>query len=270
MLIDTFNPGIFEALDARAAALDPEHHLYLLVDGAFVPGLHRMLRPGGKAILFESLPGCREETKDMSPFLTPFRPADKMMTRLVKRCDGWPMVSAIETSESLHELSERLASWCVVEADGQRFNFRFADTRRIPGIIKVLSGAQRACFCGPAVSWTYVARDGRWHDLKIDGLSAQVAAEPVLDERQFASLIDDSRVDELMAQLDYRGNATYKHPGRSYALLTTALQAAKEAELDEEHIVDWCEWFWRRDSLQDGQAAALSLESWRETLLEGA
>jgi hypothetical protein len=239
------------------------------VDGAFVPGLHKKLRPDEKAILFESLPGCREETKDMSPFLAPFKSADKTIARLLKRCNQWPMVSAIETTEFLRELSERLASWCVVEADGQRFNFRFADTRRLPCIFKTLSPAQRVAFCGPVVRWTYVSRDGRWAELKIDGPSAPAAAEPVLNQRQFASLVHDSRVDELMVQLGYRGNATYKHPVRSHQLLTAALKTATDAELSEEHVLDWCEWFWRRDSLHDKSAAALALESWRETLLEG-
>jgi hypothetical protein len=270
MLIDTFTPDFIEALEARAAALDPSHQLFLLLDGAFVPGMHRMLRSDAKAILFESLPGCSEETKDMSPFLTPFRPADKTMRRLLKRCDRWPMVSAIETTESLRELSERLAAWCLVQVDGERFNFRFADTRRLPCIVKTVSPAQRASFCGAALRWTYISRDGRWAELKIDGPSAPRAAEPVLDQRQFASLVDDSRVDELMVQLGYRGNATHKHPRRSHELLTAAIKAATEAELSEEHVLDWCEWFWRRDSLQDRTAAALALESWRETLLEGA
>jgi hypothetical protein len=270
MLIDTFAADFLQVLEKRAAALDPAHHLYLLVDGAFVPGLHRMLRSDGKGILFESLPGFREETKDMSPFLVPFRPANRTMTRLLRRCDRWPMVSAIETTESLRELSDRLAAWCVVEADGERFNFRFADTRRLPGIFNTLSPAQRAAFCGPAVRWSYVSRDGRWHELEINRLSAPPAAEPKLDQRQFASLVDDSRVDELMAQLSYRGNATYNHPVRSHELLTAALKTATKAELSDEHIVDWCEWFWRRDALQGESAAALSLESWRGTLLEGA
>jgi hypothetical protein len=269
MLIDTFAPDVIDVLAARAAALDPSYHLYLLVDGAFVPGLHRMLRREEKAILFESLPSCSEEARDMSPFLAPFEPADQKMTKLLKRCDRWPMVSAIETTESLRELSERLAAWCVVEADGQCFNFRFADTRRLAGIFNTLSPAQRSAFCGLAVRWSYVSRDGRWHELETGGLSEPVAVEPVLDEHQFASLVDESRVDELMEQLRYRGNAMYKNPGRSHELLMAALKTANEAKLRDEHILDWCEWFWRRDSLKDESAAALSLQTWRETLLEG-
>jgi hypothetical protein len=269
MLIDTFAADFVQVLEARAAALAPSHHLCLLVDAAFVPGLHRMLRSDAKAILFESLPSCSVRTRDMSPFLARFQPADKTMARLLKRCDRWPMLSAIETAESLRELSERLTAWCFVEADGERFNFRFADTRRLPSIFNALSTAQRAAFCGPAVRWSYISRDGSWHELEINGLSTPVSAEPKLDQRQFASLVDDSRIDELMAQLNYRGNETYKYPGRSHELLTAAFKTATAANLSEAHILDWCEWFWRRDSLQDGQGTTLSLESWRGTLLEG-
>jgi Domain of unknown function (DUF4123) len=263
MLIDTFAEDPFEALEARAEALAPSHYLYLLVDGAFVPGLHKMLRRDAKAVLFESLPGCREETQDVSPFLAPFRPADKVMVRLLKRCNGWPMVSAIETTESLHGLSERLAAWCVVEADGQRFNFRFADSRRLPAIFEILSLSQRASFCGPAVRWTYVSRDGSWRELEIDGLGGPISAEPALDQRQFASLVDDSRVDELMVQLRYRGNAIFKQPAKSHSLLALALGVAANAKLADENVLDWCEWFWKRDQLQDAATALSLLETWR-------
>jgi hypothetical protein len=264
MLIDTFAEDSLAVLTARAADLPPSHHLYLLVDGAFVPGLHKLLREDAKAILFESLPGCNDETRDASPFLTPLSLPDKTVVRLLKRCDGWPMVSAIETTETLRELAERLAAWCVVEADGQRFNFRFADTRRLPAIFNTLSALQRASFAGPAVRWSYVARDGRWRELEIDGASAEIATEPVLDQRQFSVLVDDSRVDEVMVRLADRGNAMHAHPSRSHALLISAIRAADAAKLDDQRLLDWCEWYWRNDALQDESATALSLNVWRK------
>lgn len=263
MLIDPFAKNWFEELYARAEELRPSHGLYLLLDGVFVPGLHRLLGKNAKVILFESLPGCTEDAKDVSPFLIPFDSVDKNLPALLRRCDGWPMVSAIETPESLTELSERLAVWCVVEADGQRFNFRFPDTRRLPAIFQTLSAAQRAQMAGPAVRWSYVSRVGDWHELDVGGPGVEIATDPLLDQRQFALLVDDSRTDELLTLLADRGCAPHRHPSRSYALLTAALRAAAAAELNNDDTVDWCEWFWRNDQLQDGSTAASTLASWR-------
>jgi hypothetical protein len=68
---------------------------------------------------------------------------------LLDKCSGWPMMCAIETPESQAELAARLAAWCVVEVDDQRFNFRFPDTRRLPAIFDALTPTQRAEFAGP-------------------------------------------------------------------------------------------------------------------------
>lgn len=126
---------------------------YVLVDAAFVPGLHKKLANDRKAILFASLPGCTEEAVDASPFVTLLDPADRALKALLLRCDRWPMLSVIATPESLQQLASRLSAWCVVEVDGQRFNFRFPDTRRLPAIFDTLSLTQRAQLLGPAKSW---------------------------------------------------------------------------------------------------------------------
>jgi hypothetical protein len=267
MLIDLFAENWLEALHVRAAKLDPLYGIYLLVDGVFVPRLHRLLIEHPKAILFESLPGCTDETKDVSPFLIPFDSTNKTLALLLRQCNRWPMVSAIETSESLKKLSDRLAAWCVVDADGQRFNFRFPDTRRLPVIFQTLNAAQRAQMTGPAARWSYVSRDGNWRELEIDALDAEIVRDPVLDPRQFAALVDDSRTDELLTILSDRGYETYRHPCKSHALLTIALQAAAAAALDNDDTIDWCEWFWQNDQSHDDSTAALMLANWRNTAL---
>jgi hypothetical protein len=264
MLIDAFADEWLTDLLARSEGLPPLHRLYLLVDGAFVPGLHRLLAADLKALLFEPLPGCSTEAKDVSPFITPFAPHDKSLTAMLKRCNRWPMVSMIETSESLRELADRLAAWCVVEADGQRFNLRFPDTRRLPAIFKALNEQQRAQIAGPAVRWSYTRRDGRWGDLEIRSSSAGLAQDPVLDQSQFARLVDDSRVDELLSMLSYRGCEIKRHPSRSYELVNRALGTAARAGLGNDELVGWCEWFWRQDALRPDAEADLVLETWIE------
>lgn len=263
MLIDAFPENWLDELSGRTSEPHQLHRRHLLVDGAFVPGLHRLLADEAKAILFESLPGCTDVTKDVSPFLTQFDPLDKTLTSLLRRCNRWPMISVIETPESLRQLCDRLAAWCVIEADGQRFNFRFMDTRRLPAIFSILNKAQRAQFGGPAVRWSYMSRHAHWRELATDGVGDEIAVRPVLDQTQFAALVDDSRADELLMVLSYRGHDPYRRPSRSHDLLSVALSAAANAKLVEADVVEWCEWFWRQDqSVNDLQAAGM-LATWR-------
>jgi hypothetical protein len=237
--------------------------MYLLLDGAFVPALHRRLRKEHKALLFAVLPGCTEEAEDASPFLVPFAPEDKGVRSLLQRANRWPMLSVIETPESLAQLAERLAAWCVVEADSQRFNFRFPDTRRTPAILETLNSMQRAQMTGPASSWSLIGRDGRWHEIKLESRDTGIAAQPALDQRQFALLVSDSRVDEVLTLLGDRGLAVYRHPSRSHAMLMVALCAAHTSQLPDDALLDWCEWVWNQDYLHDDPGAVLMLEAWQ-------
>jgi hypothetical protein len=254
MLIDSFAESV------SPIGPDPTCRHYLLIDGAFVPGLHRNVAKGRRILFFESLPGCSNAAKDVSPFLTRFEPEQKKLLRL---CDRWPMISLIETPESLEELSERLSAWCVVEVDGQRFNFRFADTRRLPAIYQSLNATQRGQFAGPAVRWFYIARNGDWRTLVLDGRGTEIASNPTLDPVQFASLVDDSRADEILRLLRDRGHDVYRQPSRSHALLETALRTAAAAHVDDDGLMSWCKWFWEQDQLHDLATAGLALNAWR-------
>lgn len=262
MLNDPFADNWLEQLQAVPSM----HPVYLLIDGAFVAGLHNLIEENAKSLLFESLPGCTGETRDVSPFVTLWDAGDKRLRNLLHRCDRWPMVSAIETPESRKELSERLAAWCIVEADGQRFNLRFPDTRRLPAIFRILSPAQRAQMAGPAVRWSYVSRDGQWRELEVAASVARIASEPTLDQQQFGALVEDSRADELMTLLRRRRNDPYRRPSRSYALLDAALRAAASVKLDDGATLDWCEWFWQADQLHDASTTATLLAGWREVV----
>jgi hypothetical protein len=54
----------------------------------------------------------------------------------------------------------------------------------------------------------------------------------------------------------------YGHPSRSHALLSTALCAAAGAKLQDEHVLNWCEWFWQHDQLEDLKTATATLQAW--------
>lgn len=264
MLIDAFSEGWKEELDQRARAVAPTCSVFVLVDGAFIPGLHKSLETERKALLFAALPGCSDMAKDASPFLAPYDMADKRLRALLQRCSRWPMLSVVETPEPIALLATRLAAWCVVEADSQRFNFRFPDTRRLPAIFRTLTAPQRAGFTGPMKRWSYMGRNGRWNELPIAGDHGDGAADPVLDARQFASLVDDSKADELMLALRDLGHDVFGSPSRSHALLTIALRAALAVGLDDDGVLGWCEWFWRHDKLYDDAEALSALQGWQQ------
>lgn len=265
MLINAFNEDFFDILDARAAQVSAPRGLYLLVDGAFVPGLHKTLEAERKSLLFSSLPSCNDDAADASPFLTPYTLQDKRMRLLLRRCSGWPMLSLIETPESLAQLSDRLSAWCVVDADEQRFNFRFPDTRRLPAIFQALNAMQRWQFTGPAVRWSYMNREGHWNELDVTPSNVEPASNPGLDMRQFAALVDDSRADEVLMLLGDRGHAVGQHPSASRARVTAALGVTAGSELLDDEVLDWCEWYWRHAQTGGDHSARGALQVWRNS-----
>ncbi|KFI06709.1 DUF4123 domain-containing protein [Massilia sp. BSC265] len=267
MLTDPFADDWLDALHQRFRKRPDAHALHVLVDGAFVPGLHRRIAAGRKALLFEGLPASGPGTLDVSPFILPFDPGDRALLTVLDRCRGWSMVSVIETPEPWRDLAARLAAWCIIEADGQRFNFRFADTRRLPAILNTLAPAQRGQLTGPAVSWSHIGRDGSWRTIALDASGEAIATEPQLDDARFAALVEDSRADEVLARLaDHPELGTYR-PSQAHALISSALAPALKAGMGDVELVDWCGWLLghcRRNELAD---IARSFTAWKADAL---
>ncbi len=268
MFIDPFTTDWLEWLESKTVGKAANEHMYLFLDGAFVPGLHRAIRTAhpaseGPALLFETLPGCSEEVRDVSPLLVSYTASNTELRHALMRCNGWPMFSAIITPESLDEMKQRLAAWCVVEVDNQRFNFRFPDTRRLPGIFTALIPDQRAELAGPASAWHYIGRDGSWKSLPMPCLYRPVAESPVLDAVQFAAMVDDSEADEVLLLLQDRGRRWERSHSQLYAQVSDALRVAKEACLETELRVDWCEACMDDASMLGDEQAAEKLVHWR-------
>ena len=260
MLIDPYDAQWLDRFDVSAGAT------YLLIDGAFVPGLHRRIKatvPASHApsLLFEKLPGCSDKTRDVSPFLVRFQPSNPRFRALLEQCSGWPMICAIETPESQAELTERLAAWCVVEVDGQRFNFRFSDTRRLPAIFDALLDGQRAQFAGPATRWSYIDRGGEWQELCVPQVLYPIADRPRLDDQQFAKLVHDSETDEVISILAYRGHELAPH-SRCHAAVSIALHVSRNADLNTHAKAAWCESCLAGGLAQDEKQLAAQLPPW--------
>lgn len=266
MLINSFMQGFTESLCHRMDEVSSNCVLYLLVDGAFVNGIHRLVSEDKKRIFFEKFPSCGDETKAVSPFLVKFDPDDRKQRNLLDRCNGWPMVSVIETPESFDELFGRLATWCIVEAEGSLFNFRFADTRRLPTIVRVLTNEQKKCFLGSTKRWSYIGRDGKWNDLNLrleyESVIPDETLVPSLTNSQFGTLVEDSRADELLATMAYRGD----HPQCTYfqrwKSICMALTVAAAAGLDDPVADAWAIWFVKNNYSDDKAAAKDALSQW--------
>jgi hypothetical protein len=243
MLINLLVPGWESNLEKQYAALPAGARLVLLIDGAFAPMLFQPLDSHCKPfLLFEFLPGCSTEARNVSPFVVKFDPENKSLTRLLKRCSEWPMLSVLTTYESAEQLAERLSAWCIVEVGGQNFNFRFADTRRLPKIFETLTQQQRRGLVGNTIGWHYISRDGSWSSLLVElsTISLSLTDKAVLNETQFGQLLVDSEPDEMWVRLLDRGIQTDLLPSHRHALLSSALHVADRMGLDEFLQTDWC------------------------------
>lgn len=269
MLVDSYDERWLERLVALDGGTTQTGAIFLLIDGVFIPGLHRRIKAVMSSIdvpslLFECLPSCSDRTRDVSPFLVRYQPSNSRLRALLGKCSGWPMVCAIETAESQAELTARLAAWCVVEVDGQRFNFRFPDTRRLAAIFDALSAEQRAAFAGPATRWSYIGRSGDWLELAVPSTPCAITDRPMLDDAQFAKLVNDSEADEVISILTYRGRQAGLQ-SHDYATVSLALRVSRIAGLDSASKVAWCESCLADRQPRDERHLAARLPQWMAT-----
>jgi hypothetical protein len=244
MLISEYDKDWLTHLDAQWQNIaDSDSQLYLLMDGVFIPGLHRSFHQLSPSLLFEARPGCTDETRDVSPFVIPYgRNSTNQLISKLGQCSGWPMISAIVSSETQTQIAERLAAWCVVEVDKQWFNFRFPDTRLLPRIFSVLTLEQRQQIAGPATHWSFMGRNGVWQELQLDPSARAIAVvPPILSEKQFADLVADSETDEMITMLQDRGHVTGGDPFHRYTIISMALEVSQFSALSIGDKVDWCE-----------------------------
>jgi hypothetical protein len=178
----------------------------------------------------------------------------------LKRCSGWPMVSILKTRETQEQLFARLSAWCIVENDGQRFNFRFPDTRRLPGIFSALNLEQQGQLAGPAECWRYISRQGQWSSLEIMGSGSPAGVRPQkLDDIQFGKMVADSDPDEAILRLIYRDFPMLGRPSQIHAIVSKALVLANAQALDSDQCLDWCGESLAHGGFADGDAALSAL-----------
>lgn len=245
MLNDPYNSEWLDELLQLASAGTADAKLYFLIDGAFKPGFYRQVIKETKvenyALLFETLPSCSEAVKDVSQFLLEYEATRHLSFEILHQCSGHPMVSVIQTTETFNELTYRLAPWCIVYADQQRFNFRFTDTRRLPDIFSALNDGQKGQITGPALQWSYIDRQGQWLNLPIKASdSAAISTWPELDDSQFAMLVSASETDEMLERISRRQHLPNELPSRLYDAISQALRISFSKGLESGPLLRWC------------------------------
>lgn len=206
--IDEFEPAWLDRLDAIAAQVPSGHRLLLLLDAAFLPGVTARLHALGAAphLVFEHLGETRADALAVSPCVVAHRPGRAAFRAVLRDCDTRPMVTALVTRETPDRLAARLARWVIVQVTDSAFHLRLADTRRLPALAGALRPEQLADAIGPVAQWRCIGRDGRWQELPRPAWEKAPPRPPFpqaasLDDAQFATLVQDSEADELLAVL---------------------------------------------------------------------
>lgn len=246
MLIDPHTENVLQELEILHQARPAGCHTYLLVDGAFDAKWYRHIKTQSKknwCALFGGISGSKEETLALSPLLIRYESEADSLASLIQNASGKPMLSMLVSEESLEQLQERLTPWCIVEIDGQHLNFRFADTRRLPTILEVLSEDQQAQMFGPCCKLCFVNRFGTWEELTFKATAIAPAAHPQLSHEQFAALVVDSEADEMLAALGQAvpSEATDLAPSQKYLRVKQAVvQADRYGEMQVSGRLSLC------------------------------
>lgn len=237
----------------------PDGHVFALLDCAFVERAHAAIRKHNlpSRSLFDLSANPSQELQAVSPTLVPLAPDTAPQWRDVLRLtDGWPMLSLIVTPESLDELALRLSPWCIVNADGQPFVFRFPDTRRLPAIVDTLTPEQHGAFFGPVRAWRYRTRSAQWAELPLPAAPLPAADYVKLDAQQCARLIGDSEADQIMAHLSVNEPAVMLpyHPAAAHKLVMQGLQRADRYGIADADRAQWCSMVLRQPKLEQMDA----------------
>jgi hypothetical protein len=135
----------------------------LLVDDAFETQYQRIKGAASDLNLYacDSLSGL----SSVAPRLIALSSDEAGRTQLRRalwHCSRKPMLSVIASRIPLAELKRRWEPlhWIRTE-DGQRLLLRFADTRVLPSLARVLLPEQWAGLCGALQHWLYVDREGQ-------------------------------------------------------------------------------------------------------------
>lgn len=86
---------------------------------------------------------------------------------------------------------------------------------------------------------------------------------PILQKSQFAALLDDSRPDEILAVMAYRGEETGVTCYQRWVLVIEAIKVADASDLRDSDLIEWAIWYVKNSHLCDDSVVSI-LETWRK------
>jgi hypothetical protein len=186
----------------QQSAIHPEAYWLALVDGAFDYEQRSNLAHFGGISCYNS-PDL-EGLADVAPRLIALGTSStyhEVLSRLMRHCSERPMLSVIASHVSMIELLDQWQPhhW-VRTSDGQKLLLRFADTRVLPVLSKVLVPEQWAALTSSMQSWFYIDRKGRPDICVLAASGMTTVSEIELDASQLDALVEHSEADSL---LDY-------------------------------------------------------------------
>jgi len=200
-------------------------HLMALVDHLFRPTQHLLGRwPGGRPEVFNLIGHLSGAEEQISPLLLslPSRYEERLSAAayLRKQCNGYPMLSFLSSPLSPDVVAAQLATVTeiLLPPDSESYLLRFADTRIIPELDRLLDAEQHMQLFGLLDHWAYVDRSGQWSIIKGSGQAASSAQRTPLhlSDAQFAGFLRACVPDNFIPTL--RDNSTH------FAELTPSVQ----------------------------------------------
>ena len=206
---------VVEALErALASSTDGGPWPYLVIDGAQSEGSNAMLDRWGVRYLslFEGTP--EESLPEIAPLLVPLSDVAPSRRRELfawaqEFAFGAPAISWITSEYEPRRLADHLRRFHVVGlSEGQSMLLRWYDTRILPILLGCLTASQHAAFAAGTLKWDAVDRAGAIVTLVDNPTPPGPPEAPrfgarqiVLDDQQYALLVDASALDGLLRQL---------------------------------------------------------------------
>lgn len=182
----------------------------VLIDTAFDQGGHPLQWSSERSPVY--FQGRLAPLKEVSPVLYRLEHANtavlrQQLLRLLRHCQGRPMLSFVLADMEAAQLCLSWQSVLEVETeDSQMFVLRFADTRTLPTIEKVLRKGAWEILSGNVRRWLFINREGALQELDVISADRAVEAGKALSNRisdpALTEILRSGQVDALASALN--------------------------------------------------------------------
>ncbi len=224
--VDWHADDLLEQLESAVAdharnAAGAQHWIHAVIDGAMNEALGR-----------ELLARSRLQASDVHAVYdaTPLASADECgifvwnlhredLAPLLRRCDGLPMLSFVQSPLAVDDVALHLASFTHGQTpDGLRLALRIADPIALHDLLLALGVQAQDHLRAGFAAWHLIARDGSlqtWSGHAAEAATPYRRATPwPISDTAFAQLVDRAEADEILC-LAVKSQAPPWYPGRS-------------------------------------------------------